>query len=62
MITYTLIITYILLGAPNELIIPAFENKTDCQIQVVKSTAALKTQGAKVESAICHKVILNLGK
>ena len=58
MITYTLIITYLLLGAPNELIIPGFENKTNCQIQLVNSAAALKTQGASVESAICHKVTI----
>jgi hypothetical protein len=61
MISYTLIITYILLGAPNELIIPDFESKEECQAQIIKSSSALKCQGAKVESTICHKVILNLG-
>ena len=62
MITFKLIITYILLGAPNELIIPDFANKTDCQIQLVKSAADLRSQGATVESAICHRVVLDTGK
>ena len=61
MITFKLIITYILLGAPNELIIPGFANKTDCQIQIVKSAAALKAQGATVKFAICHRVSLDSG-
>lgn len=62
MISFTLIITYVLLGASNELIIPDFATKTDCQIQVVKSAAALRAQGATVEFAICNRVVLNTGK
>ena len=62
MTSFTLIITYILLGVPNGLIIPGFTNKTDYQIQVVNSVTSLKSQGAKVDYAICHRVTLNLGK
>ena len=59
MITYTLIITYILLGTPNELVIEGFVDKTSCQIQAVSSSSALRKQDAKVETAICHRVILD---
>lgn len=62
MISFTLILTYVLLGAPNEIIIPDFENKTDCQIQLDKVSAVLKSQGASVESAICHRVVLDIGR
>ena len=62
MITYTLIITYVLLGAPNELIVPDFESKQDCQIQLRQSVSAIKSQGGTVESAICHKVSLGSGR
>ena len=59
MITYTLIITYFLLGASNELIIPDFGSKQDCQVQLRQSVSALMSQGASVESTICHKVTLD---
>ena len=62
MITYTLIITYILLGAPNELIVSGFESKPGCQVQLRQSVSDLKSQGATVESAICHRVTLGSRK
>jgi hypothetical protein len=62
MITYTLIITYFLLGASNELIIPDFGSKPDCQFQLRQSVYDLKSQGATVESAICHRVTIVSGR
>lgn len=62
MITYTLIITYVLLGTPNELIISDFGSKPDCQVQLRQSVSALRSQGVSVESAICHRVTLGSGR